>query len=91
MIAHDHLLVDVCYVSEVISVHVSDMARVGIGGIAYGVDRLAMMLAGKETIRDVIAFPKSTTAQCLLTRAPSSVDAQQLRELSLQTLPNDKK
>lgn len=61
------------------------------GGIAYGVDRLAMMLAGKETIRDVIAFPKSTTAQCLLTRAPSSVDAQQLRELSLQTLPNDKK
>jgi len=59
------------------------------GGIAFGLDRLVMLMAGAHTIRDVMAFPKTQTAACLLTQAPSPVSERQLRELhiKLRNLP----
>ncbi len=57
------------------------------GGIAFGFDRIVMLLAGAETIRDVIAFPKTQRAACLLTEAPAEVDPRQLEELWIRILP----
>jgi aspartyl-tRNA synthetase len=55
------------------------------GGIAFGLDRIVAMLAGAESIRDIIAFPKTQRATCLLTQAPNRVDERQLRELHIRT------
>ena len=58
------------------------------GGIAFGLDRFTMTMAGVDSIRDVVAFPKVQSASCLMTEAPSEVDAKQLRELGIEIKGN---
>ena len=60
------------------------------GGMAYGLDRLAMLICGTPSIRDVIAFPKVQNASCLLTGAPDFVDDKQLSDLDIAVVENDK-
>ena len=62
------------------------------GGIAYGLDRMVMILSGSSSIRDVIAFPKVQTSACLMTGAPNMIDEKQLDELnlSIRSEPSDK-
>ena len=61
------------------------------GGIAFGIDRIAALMAGTESIRDVIPFPKTTSAQCLMTGAPSPIPDAQLAEVHVQVRPQPAK
>ena len=59
-------------------------------GLAYGFDRMIMLMVGADSIRDVIAFPKVKDASCLMTKAPTPVDPKQLEDLGIEVIPEEK-